>query len=129
MKASPTAQNAVLFNSFVLGIHNYFNRATHVSVEFSRLAYDLRAFHVQSSSNKSGNMNILQTHRQLTKNFTAWVYRTFKIARCLFISSCQCENKEYDELQSKVFHSLQQQAENKYTKSFEPDITSGNLSY
>lgn len=44
MRASPTAQNAILFNSFVLGIHNYFNRATHVSVVFSRLAYDLRAF-------------------------------------------------------------------------------------
>jgi RNA-directed DNA polymerase len=44
IKASPTALNATLFNSFVLGIHNYFNRATHVSVAFSRLAYDLRAF-------------------------------------------------------------------------------------
>jgi group II intron reverse transcriptase/maturase len=44
LRSSPTAQNAILFNSFVLGIHNYFNRATHVSVEFSRLAYDLRAF-------------------------------------------------------------------------------------
>ncbi len=44
MKASPTAQNALLFNSFVLGIHNYFNRATHVYNEFSRLAYELRPF-------------------------------------------------------------------------------------
>ena len=44
LRASPTAQNALLFNSFVLGIHNYFNRATHVNLEFSRLAYDLSAF-------------------------------------------------------------------------------------
>lgn len=44
LRASPTAQNAILFNSFVLGIHNYFSRATHVSTEFSRLAYDLRSF-------------------------------------------------------------------------------------
>jgi RNA-directed DNA polymerase len=44
LRASPTAQNALLFNSFVLGIHNYFNRATHVNIEFSRLAYELRTF-------------------------------------------------------------------------------------
>jgi RNA-directed DNA polymerase len=44
IKASPTAQNAQLFNSFVLGIHHYFKRATHVNPEFARLAYDLQAF-------------------------------------------------------------------------------------
>ncbi|WP_255259629.1 reverse transcriptase domain-containing protein [Lentibacillus sp. CBA3610] len=44
LKDSPTVQNALRFNSFVLGIHNYFNRATHVNPEFSRLAYDLKAF-------------------------------------------------------------------------------------
>src|SRR5690625_3920492 len=44
IKESPTTQNALRFNSFVLGIHNYFNRATHVNLEFSRLAYDLKAF-------------------------------------------------------------------------------------
>ncbi|GGD85958.1 hypothetical protein [Paenibacillus nasutitermitis] len=38
IKAPPTALDATLFNRFVLGIHNYFNRATHVSVAFSRLA-------------------------------------------------------------------------------------------
>ncbi|WP_019375686.1 group II intron reverse transcriptase/maturase [Virgibacillus halodenitrificans] len=44
IKKSPTTQNALRFNSFVLGIHNYFNRATHVNLEFSRLAYELKAF-------------------------------------------------------------------------------------
>lgn len=44
IKDSPTTQNALRFNSFVLGIHNYFNRATHVNIEFSRLAYELKAF-------------------------------------------------------------------------------------
>ncbi|GGB54119.1 group II intron reverse transcriptase/maturase [Lentibacillus populi] len=44
IKASPTAQNAQRFNSFVLGIHHYFKRATHVNPEFARLAYDLQAF-------------------------------------------------------------------------------------
>ncbi|MFD2924507.1 group II intron reverse transcriptase/maturase [Halobacillus naozhouensis] len=44
IKASPSAMNALLFNSFVLGIHQYFKRATKVNLEFSRLAYDLGAF-------------------------------------------------------------------------------------
>jgi RNA-directed DNA polymerase len=44
LRASATSQNAILFNSFVLGIHNYFNRARHFNIEFSRLAYELRTF-------------------------------------------------------------------------------------
>nr|WP_235788512.1 hypothetical protein [Salipaludibacillus sp. CUR1] len=44
LRASPTSKNALLFNSFVLGTHNYFNRATHVYGEFSRIAYQLKAF-------------------------------------------------------------------------------------
>jgi len=43
LRTSPTAQNAMLFNSFVLGLHNYFNRATHVNLAFSRLAYEIGA--------------------------------------------------------------------------------------
>lgn len=43
LRASPTAQNALRFNSFVLGLHNYFNRATHVNLAFSRLAYEIGA--------------------------------------------------------------------------------------
>lgn len=41
LRTSPTTQNAMRFNSFVLGLHNYFNRATHVNLAFSRLAYEL----------------------------------------------------------------------------------------
>lgn len=43
LRTSPTTQNATRFNSFVLGLHNYFNRATHVNLAFSRLAYELGA--------------------------------------------------------------------------------------
>lgn len=41
LRTSPTAQNALRFNSFVLGLHNYSNRATHVNLAFSRLAYEI----------------------------------------------------------------------------------------
>ncbi|WP_319592784.1 reverse transcriptase domain-containing protein [Salicibibacter halophilus] len=38
IKASPSAVNALLFNSFVSDLHHYFRRATKVNLEFSRLA-------------------------------------------------------------------------------------------
>nr|WP_219914664.1 group II intron reverse transcriptase/maturase [Thalassobacillus sp. CUG 92003] len=44
MKASPSAENIHRYNSFVLGLHQYFKRATHVNLVFSRLAYDLKPF-------------------------------------------------------------------------------------
>lgn len=44
IRSSPSAMNALLFNSFVLGIHNYFKRATKANLEFSRLAHDLGAY-------------------------------------------------------------------------------------
>ena len=43
LRSSPTIQNVMRFNSFVLGLHNYFNRATHVNLAFSRLAYEISA--------------------------------------------------------------------------------------
>ena len=44
MKSSPSAENIHRYNSFVLGLHQYFKRATHVNLVFSRLAYDLKPF-------------------------------------------------------------------------------------
>jgi group II intron reverse transcriptase/maturase len=44
IQKSPTSKNALAFNSFIMGIHNYFNKATHVSIEFSQLAYEQMHF-------------------------------------------------------------------------------------
>ncbi|MCG7378484.1 group II intron reverse transcriptase/maturase [Paenibacillus sp. ACRSA] len=76
---SPTTQNALLFNSFVLGLHNYFSRATHVSVEFSRLAYDLKAFtynRLKVIGKYQYPDNAPPTYKKFYKNR----YRTFKVA-------------------------------------------------
>jgi RNA-directed DNA polymerase len=79
LKSSPTAQNAILFNSFVLGIHNYFNRATHVSVEFSRLAYDLRAF-MYNCLKQIGKYEHPTNPPPSYGKFYSLGYRTFKVA-------------------------------------------------
>lgn len=44
IQKSPTAENARAFNSFIMGIHNFFQKATHVALEFSRLSFDLMYF-------------------------------------------------------------------------------------
>lgn len=75
---SPTAQNALLFNSFVLGIHRYFSRATHVSVEFARLAYDLKAF-TYNRLKAIGKYQHPDIPPPTYKKFYKNNYRTFKV--------------------------------------------------
>ncbi|MCY9696151.1 group II intron reverse transcriptase/maturase [Paenibacillus alginolyticus] len=79
MRSSPTALNAARFNSFVLGIHNYFNRATHVSVAFSRLAYDLRTF-MYNRLKQIGKYEHPANPPPTYSKFYSLGYRTFKIA-------------------------------------------------
>ncbi|WP_261303353.1 group II intron reverse transcriptase/maturase [Paenibacillus andongensis] len=79
MRTSPTALSAARFNSFVLGIHNYFNRATHVSVAFSRLAYDLRAF-MYNRLKQIGKYEHPANPPPTYSKFYSLGYRTFKIA-------------------------------------------------
>src|ERR1700730_8635491 len=44
IQKSPTAENVQAFNSFIMGIHNYFEKATHVAIEFSQLSFELMHF-------------------------------------------------------------------------------------
>ena len=41
IQKSPTAQNALLFNALVLGVHNYFRYATHINLDLNRMNYVL----------------------------------------------------------------------------------------
>ncbi|OKP89646.1 group II intron reverse transcriptase/maturase [Paenibacillus sp. P3E] len=79
LRASPTAQNALLFNSFVLGIHNYFKWATHVNPEFSRLAYDLRAF-MFNRLKQIGKYEHPEKPPPTYKKFYSRGFRTFRLA-------------------------------------------------
>ncbi|MDN8588667.1 group II intron reverse transcriptase/maturase [Paenibacillus sp. 11B] len=78
IKQSPTAGNVYRFNSFVLGIHNYFKKATHVFIEFSRIAYDLKKF----TYNRLKRIGKYEhpDHPSLTyRRFYSTRYRTFKV--------------------------------------------------
>jgi group II intron reverse transcriptase/maturase len=79
LRSSPTIQKAIRFNSFVLGLHNYFNRATHVNLAFSRLAYDIGAMmynRLRSIGKYAHPTNPPPTY----KKFYSLGCKTFKIA-------------------------------------------------
>lgn len=79
---NPVTQNALLYNSFVLGVHNYFSKATHVSVEFSRLAYDLKAF-TYNRLKSIGKYRHPGIPPPTYKKFYKSNYRTFKVCGVL----------------------------------------------
>ncbi|GGK26476.1 group II intron reverse transcriptase/maturase [Caldalkalibacillus thermarum] len=79
IQKSPSVQNVLLYNSFVLGIHNYFKKATHVNLEFSRIAYDLRRYihnRLKGLSKYEIPVKPPPTYRKFYRN----KYRTYKIA-------------------------------------------------
>lgn len=79
IQKSPTAQNALRYNSFVLGIHNYFKKATHANIEFSRIAYDLGRFlhnRLKGLSRYEHPVDPPPTYTKFYRN----AYRTYKVA-------------------------------------------------
>lgn len=79
IRSSPSALNALLFNSFVLGIHQYFRKATKVNIEFSRLAYDLGAFmynHLRPVGKYGHPANAPPTYKKIYHHGS----KTFRIA-------------------------------------------------
>jgi hypothetical protein len=99
LRASPTAQNALLFNSFVLGIHNYFKWATHVNPEFSRLAYDLRAF-MFNRLKQIGKYEHPENPPPTYKKFYSRGFRTFKLANVYLYPLADVK---YNEFQSTAY--------------------------
>lgn len=79
LRKSPTAQNALRFNSFVLGLHNYFNGATHVNLAFSRLAYEIGAF-MYNRLNPVGKYEHPKKPPPVYKKFYSLGTKTYKIS-------------------------------------------------
>lgn len=80
IKASPTSQNVQRYNSFVLGIHHYFKRATHVNLVFTRLAYDLKSF-LYNRLRPIGRYDHPNNPPPTYKKFFSLKSKTFKVAK------------------------------------------------
>ncbi|MCU1808317.1 group II intron reverse transcriptase/maturase [Cytobacillus firmus] len=79
IQKSPTMQNVLLYNSWVLGIHNYSKGATHVNKDFQRIAFSL----LKTLYNRLRQCGIYErpknappTYKKLYKNS----YKTYKVS-------------------------------------------------
>ncbi|QNK86256.1 group II intron reverse transcriptase/maturase [Sporosarcina sp. resist] len=79
LRNSPTAQNARKFNSFILGLHNYFIKATMVNIEFSRMAFDLSNFTINRLKSV-GKYEKPKNPTKVYKKFYRNNFRTHKVA-------------------------------------------------
>lgn len=79
LRNSPIAQNARKFNSFILGLHNYFIKATMVNIEFSRIAFDLSKFTINRLKSV-GKYEKPKDPSKVYKKFYRKNFRTHKVA-------------------------------------------------
>jgi len=78
IQKNPTAQNALLYNSWVLGIHHYNKIATHVNPDLVEIAYKLRA----TTYNRLQYVSKYERPKKAPPSFTKFystTYKTFKI--------------------------------------------------
>lgn len=78
IQKSPTTQNALLYNSWVLGIHNYSRGATHVSLDFGKLAYQLS----RTLNNRLRTVGKYEHPKKAPPSYTKFYnssYRTYKV--------------------------------------------------
>ncbi|MED3575974.1 group II intron reverse transcriptase/maturase [Cytobacillus praedii] len=80
IQKSPTAQNALLYNSWVLGIHNYSRAATHVFLEFNKLAYTLSKT-LNNRLKQAGKYERPKKPPPSYSKFYKTTYKTYKIGR------------------------------------------------
>lgn len=80
IQKSPTYKNLSNYNSYVLGIHNYYKIATHVNLDFGEIAYCLNKTlynRLKKIGKKGVPKNPNETYRKFYKNN----YETFEISR------------------------------------------------
>lgn len=78
LSKSPSARNANLYNSFILGLHNYFKMASWVSIEFGEIAFRVsRLMHnrLKTVAKYEVPVDPPPTYSKLYKNN----YKTYKI--------------------------------------------------
>jgi group II intron reverse transcriptase/maturase len=78
LQKSPTFQNTLSYNAYVLGIHQYFGIATNVNIDFSKIAYSL----LQTSFNRLKKISKYEVPRSpppTFKKFYRGTSRTFKV--------------------------------------------------
>ena len=80
IQANPTWQNIMDYNSFVLGVHQYFAIATHVNIDFAEIAYALLITTYNRLRTK-GAYEVPRSPPYVYRKFYRNRYKTFKIGK------------------------------------------------
>lgn len=84
LQKNPSWQNVANYNSYILGIHNYYGAATHVSIDFATISYSL-LYTQYNRLKKVGKYEIPRSPPPAYQRFYKNKIRTFKIGdRYLF---------------------------------------------
>ena len=79
LQKSPSLQNVKAYNSYILGIHNYYRIATGVNIDFSKIAYSLSFAHFNRLQNV-GKYERARRPPPVYRKFYKNNLRTYKIA-------------------------------------------------
>ena len=78
IQEAPTAQNALLYNSLILGIHNYFRYATHVNIDLNKINYVL-SFTLYNRLSNCGTRCFPNKASPTYKKFYSTTIKTYKV--------------------------------------------------
>ncbi|WP_420915689.1 group II intron reverse transcriptase/maturase [Enterococcus raffinosus] len=132
IQKSPTAQNALLFNALVLGVHNYFRYATHINLDLNRMNYVL-SFTTYNRLSNCSTRCYPNKASPTYKKFYSTTMKTYKVAGVYLYPLCDVSTKtiygfntedtpftpfgrqrlEHKSLQSLVFQELRKLMESK----------------
>lgn len=80
IKKNPNIKNAMQYNSIILGIHNYYRIATHVSVDFKEIGYQLsKTLHNRLRRISTNNIHKSKIFIKLYGNYNYKIYSIGKI--------------------------------------------------
>ncbi|NRG43204.1 group II intron reverse transcriptase/maturase [Bacillus sp. CRN 9] len=75
----PNTKNAMRYNSFVLGLHNYFKIGSHIYMDFARIGYDLRTT-MMNRLKTNGSYGIPENPPPSYKKFYKNDFKTWRVA-------------------------------------------------
>lgn len=78
IQKQPSKKNVANYNSYVLGVHNYYSVATHVNIDFSEIAYSL-LYTIYNRLKNVGKYEIPRSPPSSYRKFYKGNGRTFKI--------------------------------------------------
>ncbi|MED1942753.1 HNH endonuclease signature motif containing protein [Cytobacillus firmus] len=120
IQKAPTAENAHRYNQFVLGIHNYFNRASLAKSEFFRIYYDLSKFMYNRLKNSAEYARPYNTSKTFQK-FYGNSFKTYKIGEIWLFPIMDVEKKPFLNFSQKLNPYTTEGRNLTYTK-LKPDV-------